>query len=96
MLDHSITERKIEDRHFKTDNDPDDPEFNNDCAQITVDQLSYGEQSIIDVSDNVTRNWDTEVTKAWVVLEQTENIMKTALRHLNNKAVKAEITLSND
>ena len=48
MLYDSITERKVEDRHLKTDNDPDDPESDADNVQLKVDQQSYGEQSITD------------------------------------------------
>ena len=43
MLENSITERKIEDRHEKTDKDQDDPEYDGDNVQLNVDQQSYGE-----------------------------------------------------
>ena len=43
ILDDSITERKIEDRHDKIDKDPDEPEFDVDNLQLNVDQLSYRE-----------------------------------------------------
>ena len=43
MLDDSITERRIEDRHVRTDNDPDEPEYDGDIIQLNVDQLSYRE-----------------------------------------------------
>ena len=58
MLDDSITERKIEDRHDRTDKEPDEPEFNGDTVQLNVDQQSYGEQSITDDNENVTKNCD--------------------------------------
>ena len=48
MLDYSITERKIEDRHDKTYKEPDEPEFDVDNVQLNVGQQSYGEQSITD------------------------------------------------
>ena len=37
MLDDSITERKIEERHAKTDNNPDEPEFNDENVQLNVE-----------------------------------------------------------
>ena len=74
MLDDSIAERKIEDRHDKTCK-PDEPEFDGDNVQLNVDQQSYGEQSITDDSDNVTKNCDEEITKAREILEQTESMM---------------------
>ena len=40
MLDDSITDRKIEDRHIKTDNDPDEPEFDGDNVQLNVEKQS--------------------------------------------------------
>ena len=38
MLDDSITERKIEDRHDKTYKEPDEPELDGDNVQLNVDQ----------------------------------------------------------
>ena len=76
MLDDSITERKIEDQHAKTDNDPDEPEFDDDNVQLNVNQHSYGERSITDDSDNVTNNFDQEITKPRKILEQTESMMR--------------------
>ena len=63
MLDDHITERTIEDRLVKTDKDPDEPEFDSENVKLNVDQQSYGEQSITDDSDNVTKNCDQETTK---------------------------------
>ena len=37
---------------------PDEPEVNGDNVQLNVYQKSYGEQSIDDDSDNVTKNHD--------------------------------------
>ena len=37
MLDDSVTERKIEDRHDNTDKDPDELEFDGDNVQLNVD-----------------------------------------------------------
>ena len=54
MLDYSNTERKIKDRHDKTDKESDEPEFDGDNVQLNVDQRQCGEQSITDDSDNVT------------------------------------------
>ena len=64
MLDDFITERKIENRQDKTDKDPNEPEFDGVNAQLNVDQQSYGEQSITDDSDDVTKSCDQEITKA--------------------------------
>ena len=33
--------------------EPEEPEYDGDNIQMNVDQLSYGEQSIADESDNV-------------------------------------------
>ena len=41
MLDESISARKIEDRHEKTDKDPDEPEYHSDDVQLDVDQQSF-------------------------------------------------------
>ena len=41
MLIDSITERKVEDRYVKTDNDPDEPEFDGSKVQLSVEQQSY-------------------------------------------------------
>ena len=38
MFEDSITERKIEDHHEKTNKDPDEPEYDNDNVQLNVDQ----------------------------------------------------------
>ena len=76
MLNNSIVERKIEDRHYKTCKEPDEPVFDGDNEQINVDQQSYGKQSITDDSDNVTKNCDQEITQVREILEQTESMMK--------------------
>ena len=39
ILDDSITEREIEDRHAKTVNDPDEPELYGDNVQLNVGQI---------------------------------------------------------
>ena len=38
MLDDSVTEGKIEDRHDKTDTEANEPEFGDDSVQLNVDQ----------------------------------------------------------
>ena len=40
--------------------DPDEPEFDGDYIQLNVDQQSYGEQPITNVSDNVATNCEEE------------------------------------
>ena len=40
MLDDSIIDRKIEDRHVKTNHDLDELEFEGDNVQLNVDQES--------------------------------------------------------
>ena len=42
MLDDSIAEHKIKDRHVKTDKDPDEPEFDGGNVKLNVDQQLYG------------------------------------------------------
>ena len=42
MPDNSITERKIEEHHAKTDNDPKESEYDGDNVQLNVGQQSYG------------------------------------------------------
>ena len=64
MLDDSITERKIEDRHDKTTKKPDEPELDGDNVQLNVDQQSYGEQSITNETENVTKNCDQRIKKS--------------------------------
>ena len=76
MLDFFITERKIEDRHVKTGNDPDEPEYDGENVQLNVDQQSYGEQPITDDSDYATKTCDHEIIKARVILVQTGSMMK--------------------
>ena len=43
MIDDPITKRKIEDLKVKTENDPDEPEFDGEKVQLNVDQKLYGE-----------------------------------------------------
>ena len=76
MLDDSIIERKMEDYHFKTHNELEEPEHDGDNVQLNVDQQSYGEKSVTDDSDNVIKNSEQEITKVPEILEQTESIMK--------------------
>ena len=61
VFDDFITKRKIEDRYTKTECDSDDPEFDGENMQLNIDQQSYGEQSINDDSDNVTKNCAQEI-----------------------------------
>ena len=49
-----MTERKIEGCLLRTDEDPDEPEYNVDNVRLNVDQQSYREQLITDDSKNVT------------------------------------------
>ena len=37
-LDDSIIERKIEDRHYKSDRDPNEPELDGDRVRLNVDE----------------------------------------------------------
>ena len=55
MIDDSMTERKIKDRHGQTEKDPDEPEYEDSNVQLNVDQQLYGEKSITDDSDNLTK-----------------------------------------
>ena len=61
MLSDSITKRKIEDRHekmYKEPDEPEEPEYDGDNVQMNADHHTYGEQSIIDNSENVNKNCD--------------------------------------
>ena len=58
------------------DNNPDEPEFDDDSAQLNLDQQSNGEKSITDDSNNVTKSLDQEITKEQESLEHTKRIMK--------------------
>ena len=53
----------IKDRNVKTDNDPDQPEFDGENLQINVYQKPYGEQSVTDDSDSVTKDCDHEMKR---------------------------------
>ena len=44
MLDDSIIEREIENRHDKTYQEPDELEFDGDSVQLNIDQQSHEEQ----------------------------------------------------
>ena len=55
MVDDSIAQYKIENRHVKTGNKPGEPELYCDNVQDNVDQQSYGKQSIPNGSRNVTK-----------------------------------------
>ena len=68
MLDDFITESKIEERHVKTDNDPDAPELDVDNVHLNIGRQSYRKQSTTDDSDNLTNNCDQEITKAREIL----------------------------
>ena len=72
MLKESITERRIEDRHVKTDNEPNEPKCDGDNVQLNFTLQSYEEQLIIDDSDNVIMSSDREFTKARETSEQIE------------------------
>ena len=87
MLDDSLTERRIEDRHVKTDSDQGEPEFDGDNVQLNVDQHTFGEQSITDHIDNVTKSRDQEVTKVREMLEQTENMMKESPKESEQQSI---------
>ena len=61
ILDDSITECKIKDRHAKMNKEPDEPdesEYDVDKIQMNVDQQSHGEQSVTDDTDNVNKDCD--------------------------------------
>ena len=71
MLEDSITERKIEDRHEKMNkepDEPDEPEYGVNNVQMNVDLQSYGEQSINDDSDNVNMDCNLEIRKTHEIL----------------------------
>ena len=62
MLDSSITEHKIEDKHEKIYKEPYKPEFDCDNEQLNVDQQSHREKSIKNDGGNITNNCDPEIT----------------------------------
>ena len=71
MLNESISERKIEDRHeriYKEPDERDESEYEEYNVQLNVDQQSYGEQSITDDSDIANKDCDQEITKAPEIL----------------------------
>ena len=50
-----ISKCEIKDCYKKTDKDPDEPEWYNDNVQFKVDKQWYGEKSITNDSDNLTK-----------------------------------------
>ena len=71
-----------------TDNNPDKPELDGESVQLNVDQQSCGKQSIIGYSDNVTKNYDEEITKnTREILEQTESIMKESSKESKQESI---------
>ena len=83
MLDDSITERKIEDWHVKTDKDPDESQLDGEDVQLNIDQKSYREQSISDNSGKVTKNCDQGMTKARKSYNNWKAELKKTLPNLN-------------
>ena len=81
-----MTKRKIEDCQVKTDNDPDEIEYDGYNVQLNIDQQSYGEQSIPDDSNRVTKNCDQEIKKTQEILEQTDNMMKESSKESDQKS----------
>ena len=59
MLYSYIRERRIEDRHDKTEKETHEFEFDADNVQLNVDQYSCGNQPITDDSDNVIKRSQT-------------------------------------
>ena len=53
---------------------PDEPEYDGKNARLNVDKQSYGEQSISDESENVTKTRDQEITKGLEILEKRRHI----------------------
>ena len=79
MLDDSITERMIEDRHEKMNkepDEPDEPEYDGDNVKMNVDQQSYGEQSITDDSESVNKDCYQSIKMAGEILGKTDNMMR--------------------
>ena len=76
MLDDRMTKRKFEDGHEKKIKDPDEPQYDSDNVKLNVEKQSYGDQSITDDCDNVSKTRDLEITKARETPGQTENVMK--------------------
>ena len=62
----------------KQKKDLDESEYDSDSLQLNVDQQSYGEQSITDDSDNVSKTRDQEITKAPEIMGQTERMMRAS------------------
>ena len=84
MFDDCITQRKVEDCHERTEKDPCEPEFDDDNVQLNVDQQLYGEQSITDDSDNITKTRDKEITKACEIIEKLNSWRTKALQNLDD------------
>ena len=58
------------------DKDSDEPELDDDNVQLNVYKYSYGEQSITEDNDNMTRICDQEITKHREIFQQAESMMK--------------------
>ena len=66
--------------------EPDESEYDADNVKINVDQHSYGEQSITDDSDNVSKDCEQEITKAREILEQSNSTMKESYNEPDQSA----------
>ena len=53
--------------------------------QLNVDQQSYGEQSITDARDNVTKNCEQYTTKTQKIIERTKSMMKESSEEFKKK-----------
>ena len=74
---------------MKTDKDLDEPEYDGNNIQLNFDQQSYGEQSVMEDSDNVTKTPDKEITRTREILEQTKSLMKDSSQDSVGELVKA-------
>ena len=69
MLDDSITERKIKYPNVRTDNDPDEAEYDDDNIQLNIDQQSYRKPPLANDSEIVIKNYDQKIAWASDILD---------------------------
>ena len=68
MLDDAIAERSIEDSHQQTQQSKDELLYHEENVQLNLKSLSYGENSVMDDSDNVKKESNAEINKAREIL----------------------------
>ena len=83
----------IQDQHVKSENDPDESEFDGDNIQLNVDQKSYG-KTITDDRENVPKNCEQKNQKGTIILRKNGKHKEKALRNLNNQVELAVMTLT--